>query len=598
MPTVGKFSSFGAAGALLALALGCTGQVAGGGSSGGNVGPGGQPGGNGGPGPGAPGGGAPGPGGGGANPGGGGPAPGGGGGGGPAPGAMNQPGRGVFYRLNRLEYNNTIRDLLGDRSAPASAFSPDPESGHSGYHSGGVVANADAVRLFDATEAIAASAARRLPEILPCKMIPAPAGELACAQQFIVQFGKRAFRRPLLDEEIKSFNDFYAQQRAAGQDFANAIRVVLSAFLLSPQFLYRWEVTPKTAVKEGAFVRYNSWEVASRLSYLLWASMPDDAGFALAEQNKLATPDQIEAEARRMLKDPRARDMVADFFLQWLAVTDINAAPKDPKVFKDYSPELARAMVAETAAFATSVVLDGDGKLGTLFTSTSSFVDANLARLYKVANVTSPTPVPANLNASERAGILTHASWLTAHANSEETNPPRRGKVMADRVICVELGLPPDDVPDPKPPSPNLSVRERFEEHSAQACAIACHQVLDPLGFAFENYNGIGAFQTTDGGKPVNASGRLTLDGQPRPFKNAVELAGILGQSKQVASCMTRQFVRYALRRRETPGDEASMAAAEAAFGRNAYNLRELMVALTRTAIFTHRTPSPGEVLR
>jgi hypothetical protein len=165
-------------------------------------------------------------------------------------------------------------------------------------------------------------------------------------------------------------------------------------------------------------------------------------------------------------------------------------------------------------------------------------------------------------------------------------------------VICVDIPLPPDNVPDPEPPTPGLSVRERFAKHSNNPCASACHDVMDPLGFAFENYNGIGGYQTMDGGKPVDATGSLQLDGQQTPFKNAIEMGKALGQSKQVGECLTRQFLRYALRRKEGDGEQASVKAALDAFTAKGYDLRELIVALTKTRAFTHRTPSNGEVLQ
>jgi hypothetical protein len=513
----------------------------------------------------------------------------------PGPGA---PGTAVFRRLNRVEYNNTIRDLLGDNSNPAKDFPPDADSAKSGFFAGGTVALADAGHLLEATEAIADGALKRLKDILPCSATAtAAADQDQCARTFITSFGKRAFRRPLTPEETTDLTSYYGSLRSGGNDFQGAVRLLLAGILLSPQFLYRWEVTPKTAVKEGALVRYNSYEMASRLSYLLWASMPDDASFGLADQNKLSTPDQIEAEARRMLKDPKAKQALADFFTQWLAISDLHNVAKDSKAFPTFTAELADSMVAETAAFGSTIVVDGDGKLSTVFTSSNSFVDANLGKLYGVS-ATGTTLAPMALKAGERAGILTTAGWLTQHASAEETNPPRRGKLLADRVVCAEIPLPPDNVPDPKPPAPNLSVRERFEDHSKNPCASACHNVIDPLGFAFENYNGIGAYQTTDGMKPVNASGSISLDGAAKPFKNGIEFQALLGQSKQVADCMARQFLRYALKRKEVSGDEPALAAALETFNKQSGNLRELIVALTRTRAFTHRTPTQGEVLQ
>ena len=523
---------------------------------------------------------------------------GGSGGGTVVPPGTDAPGNATFRRLNRFEYNNTVRDLLGDSSAPATTFPPDSESAKSGYVIGGPVAHADASHLLEAAEALSATAVTKLDTLLPCKPVPAGAAEQdACAKTFIGTFGKRAFRRPLTAEESKGLTDFYAAQRTLSPgDFPGALRQVIAAVLMSPQFLYRWEITPKAVVKEGALVRFNSWEMASRLSYLVWGSMPDDTAFGLAEKNQLTTADQIDAEVRRLLKDTRARAAIADFFTQFLGVADVKSAAKDTKVYPAFTNELAASMVAETAAFAANAVIDGDGTLNTVFTSTDTFVDANLGKLYGLA-VTSPTVVPTKVKAGERGGILTQASFLTQHASADESNPVRRGKLVADRIICTEPLPPPDVVPQVKEPDPKLSVRERYELHDKDPCAAACHLMFDPIGYAFENYNGIGAYQTMDGGKAVNASGEILLDNSMKAFKNAMELQQHFAKSAQVADCMGRQFLRYALRRRETKGDEGSLTATLKGFG-NTGDLRELIVALTKSRVFTHRTPSMGEVLQ
>jgi hypothetical protein len=507
------------------------------------------------------------------------------------------PGTGVFRRLSRTEYNNTVRDLLGDTTKPADKFAPDLEAGHSGFKVGGTVAHADAGQLLAAAEAMGTAAMGRLAQLLPCKSVPTGAAEQdACAKDFIAQFGKRAFRRPLTADESGKLNEYYTSTRA-GTDFPNSMRLLISAFLLSPQFVYRWEVTPKAVVKDGGLVRHNSFEMASRLSYLLWATMPDDKAFELADKNQINSPEQIESEARRLLQDPKAKQAIADFFVQWLGVTDLDQSPKDDMVYPNYKDLLA-SMIAETAAFAANAVLEGEGKMSTVFSSNKSFVDAKLAKLYGVSGVTGDALAPVDLPAGERGGILTQAAWLFGHASANESSPPKRGKQLADKVVCFPIASPPDDVPDPKPPAPNLSVRDRFEEHGKQACAAACHQIIDPLGFAFEHYNGIGGYQAMDGGKPVNASGKIQLDGKERSFKDAVEFGKILGESNQVAGCMARQFLRYGLRRSETLGDEASIAAAVGAFSSKGNNLRELIVGLTKSRSFTHRTPSNGEVLQ
>jgi len=502
----------------------------------------------------------------------------------------------VFHRLSRTEYNNTVRDLLGDNTRPADKFASDQESAKSGYATGGTVAEVDASNLYEAATTLATNAMAHLADLLPCKSLPAAAADQdACAKQFIAQFGKRAYRRPLTADETAGLTAFYTQSKAAA-DFPNAVRLVISAMLLSPQFLYRWEVdSTKAPVRENNLIRYNSYEMASRLSYLIWASMPDDAAFALADGNKISTPDQIEAEARRLLKDPKAKVAIGDFFTQWLGLTDLRSVAKDTSIYPSFTPDLANSMVAETAAFTAASVIDGDGKLGTVFTSNKSFVDTNLAKVYGLT-VASPTPTATDLGA-QRGGILTQAAFLTQHASPGESNPVRRGKIIAERVACVEVPSPPDNVPDPKPPAPNLSVRDRFSEHDTNPCATACHSVFDPIGFTFGNYDGIGAYQTMDGGKVIDASGSIKIDGGTKAVNNAIELGTVLAGSQDVANCMTKQFLRYALKRHEGAGDEASLSAISTAFAGKQNNLRELIVALTKTRAFTHRKQSDGEVL-
>jgi Protein of unknown function (DUF1592)/Protein of unknown function (DUF1588)/Protein of unknown function (DUF1595)/Protein of unknown function (DUF1587)/Protein of unknown function (DUF1585) len=515
-------------------------------------------------------------------------------------GTTEEPGEAVFRRLTRVEYNNTVRDLLGDSSSPADAFPGDTQSANSGFGKGGLVAGVDAGRIFEATERLATEAVtKRLGTLLPCGTPPAAAADQSkCAQDFIAQFGRRAYRRPLAQEESAVLLELYEKQRTETRlDFPNAIRVVLSAMLMSPNFLYRWELAPKAAVRDGAFVRFNSYEMASRLSYLLWASMPDEGLFAAAAANKLSTPDQIEVEARRMLKDSKMVDTLAEFFVQWLDATGLPELRKSPELYRSFTPELAQAMMNETREFAGDLLMKGDGRLQTLLTSSKSFVDAGLAGVYKAPALTGTGFQPASLNEAQRAGILTQAAFLTVHAKADETNPIARGRTLVDRLLCRELPPIPDNIPDPRPPAEGVTTRERFADHGTNPCAFACHSVMDPLGFAFENYDAIGAWRTIDYGKPVDASGTVTIDGTPVVFNNAVELTRHLATSTEVQDCMARQWFRYALRKKERPGDEPSLRWAQDIFRKSEGDLRELIVSLTKTRSFTHRTASMGEIL-
>jgi hypothetical protein len=203
-----------------------------------------------------------------------------------------------------------------------------------------------------------------------------------------------------------------------------------------------------------------------------------------------------------------------------------------------------------------------------------------------------------SLDPAERSGILTTAGFLAVTGAVDGSNPVRRGKAIYTRLLCGVLPPPPPDVPTPEPVSSGGTTRERFAAHTQQACAKGCHSLMDPLGFAFEHYDGIGQFRETENGEPVDASGSVVLDGEERTFTDARELSLLLSQSDQVRSCFTRQWLRYALGRPESDGDEASLQQIEEAFADAGYDVREMLVSLVTSRTFRFRTPSAGEVLR
>jgi hypothetical protein len=425
-----------------------------------------------------------------------------------------------------------------------------------------------------------------LASVLPCGQAPAAEAEQSkCAQDFIQKFGLRAFRRPLTSEETTAYVGLYTQQRTeVKHDFVNAIRVVMTALMLSPNFIYRWETATQTIKRDGKYLRFNSYELASRLSYMVYASMPDEGLFTAAAGDKLSSPDQIEQEVRRMLKDPKAKDGFGDFIHQWLVVSDLPDQRKGQQ-YTVYTPAVPGALLAE-ARDSLAAVMGGDGKLATLFTMKPSSANADVAKIYQVGGAK-----------AVRAGILTQGAFLASHAKADETHPVGRGNTIAERVLCKDLPPPPDDIPQPKDPAPNLSTRERFEDHSTNPCARSCHSIIDPLGFAFENYDAISAWRDTDGGKPVNSADQLELDGKVQKFTNGVELSALISTSKEAGDCLARQWLRYTLRRKEISGDAASLLTAREAFTKSGFDMRELLVALSRTASFTHRTASTGELL-
>ena len=516
----------------------------------------------------------------------------------PPPPPNSAPGVSQLRRLTVLEYRNTVRDLLGVTDTQALELAADQQARTSGYTTGAAVTTAtDARKLLDGADKLVQTAMPNLADQVPC-MKDADAAQ-DCARQFITQFGLRAFRRPLVDEEITHWLGLYETQRdpAVGATFEEAIRGVTIALLQSPNFLYRRELAPGAAIVEGEFVRYNSYEMASRLSYSFWASMPDARLFELAGADELQTPEAIQEQARRLLVDPKAKDLYGDFATQWLNVAPVVASQKVTEL--NFTPEVGKAMLAETSAFFADILTapDATGRMDQLFTSNKTFVNETLAKIYGIEGVTGNAFSAVTLDPKQRSGLFTQLAFLTMHGESEGSFPVRRGAEILRRVLCHEVDIPPDmEIPDIKPPSSGLTTRQRFAEHSKSPCAT-CHVLFDPIGFAFENYDGIGRYRTMDNGQPVDASGTLQLGSQTVTFKDAVELLPALAASDEVRACMATQWTRYLLRREETKGDMPSLEAVRNAFQDSSYDMRELLVAIVSSDAFMRRTPAAGEVL-
>ena len=520
------------------------------------------------------------------------------------PDSATVPAEAPLRRLTVLEYQNTVRDLLGVQASavPIAGFAADQDSALSGYARGSSLTTGNDARAFmNSATALASLAVEQVDKIVPCTPVPADAAAQAeCAATFIRDFGLRAFRRPVSDEETTQLTALYETQRSpdVGASFEDAIGTLVGAMLQTPYFLYHWELGPYEPIKEsGNVVRYNPYEMASRLTYLFWSSMPDERLFKAAGDAGLTSPEQIAEEARRLLADPKAAGALEDFHLQWLTIVGLKDIPKDPS-FTNYSAEVAQAMTQETREFVKSVYMgdSADGKLETLLTSTKSFVNEGLAKIYGVGK-TGADFAPVDLDSTERAGILTQGAFLAAKADPGESHPVKRGDTLVHRLLCMELEVPPGlEVPPVEDPSPDKTTRERYEVHGEAACAKGCHQYLDPLGFAFENYDAVGAFRTMENGKPVDATGSFDLKSGTITFKNAVDLVGQLATTPEVHACMVKQWFRYGLKRHEVSSEEPSIKVLEEAFNTKGHDMRELMVALTKTRAFTHRTLSAGEV--
>ena len=479
-------------------------------------------------------------------------------------------------RLTRVEYNNTVRDLLGDTTQPANAFSADEKA--LGVAIGGKVTNLIGEQCQDAAEKLAKNAVAELGTLLPCD--PTSLGEDQCATAFIDDFVPRAFRRPIEDSERTRLVNLYSKVKAK-YGFKTGIEIVITATLQSPHFLYLVEPQPPGSGE----VALTQHQLASRMSYFLWGSMPDSALFDAANTGSLKG-DEVEKQARRMLAHKYATDSVRAFSRQWLELEELDSLHKDTKYYPSFSDHLRDSMSEETERWAAYAFLEL-GSLDALFTTRETFVNADLAKLYGV-------PEPASgwkkvTLPKERSGFLTQASFLATKAHPNQTSPIVRGKFVREALFCQLVQPPPPNVEIEIPkPDPNATTKEKFLKHSTDKVCAKCHQLMDPIGFGFENFDGIGAYRTKENNIDIDASGSLVETDVDGDFVGAVELAQRLAKSDLVRDCMTRLWLRYALKRGEDM-DEYSVQQARQRFRDSGYDVRELMIAITLSHGFQNR---------
>lgn len=519
--------------------------------------------------------------------------------------AAPDPGPAPIRRLTRVEYNNTIYQLLGDTSYPANAFPPDEEAaGFDNQASALVVSPLLAEHYMTAAEALAETHAPSLMAALPA-CVGASADPGACSSDvlaFIESFGKRAFRRPLSDDEIATFVELFELGTTLGDTgYAPQVGVetIVEAMLQSPHFLYRVEFGMPNPDGDGV-VELTSWELASRLSYLLWNTMPDEALFEAAEADELRTPEQIEAQARRMMGTPRAREAVKNFHRQWLELDEvedkIRALGKSPEAYPEYNITLPTLWRKETEAFIDYAVFEQNASVETLFTAPWTMMNEDLAAFYGVSGPVGDAFVRVDLDPSKYAGFMTQPGLLALHAKADRSSPIHRGLFVRATLLCDVPPPPPPVVPPPPEVDPLKTTREQFAEHVADEACATCHYKIDPIGFGFEHFDGIGRYRELENGLPIDASGEfletLDLDGE---FDGAVELARKLAASEQVKRCVVTQWFRFGYGRVETEADACSLAQVEQVFAASNYDIKELIIALTTTDAFRYRRTAAYE---
>jgi hypothetical protein len=483
----------------------------------------------------------------------------------PCQGGAIETGPSTMQLLTRQQYLNSVRDLLG-ADVDLTAVLPDVEEPSTFGLVQGNVAQVDLENYSKAAEAAAAAAIAttvKLDALAPCAA--STADKRTCARTFVETFGPRVYRAPVTDAaDIDRHLVVY--DLGSSTSYAHGIEMILRAMLQAPRFLYRAE--PGTAERVGPHaVKLSGYEVAVRLSYAVWNTMPDAKLTAAAAAGALSTKDGVAGELTWMLRDPRGVKAVHRFLEGWVHLSSVETVVKDKQLFPDWA----------NGAFRTS-----------LRTQAESFFDEALGPAQGTLT---------SLFTLERAdgsgkGVLTLPALLGILATATESSPIYRGKFVREQLLCQELPAPPPNVPKPPDVPPGVSTRDKFRQHEANPACSGCHRLMDPIGFGFEHYDAIGRYRTVDNGAPVDASGEVVLtrdiDGK---FVGVAELAQRLAASAEVQECAARQWFRYFLSRFEQDADRCSMHRIALQLRAAGSNLNALPPALVGTDAFLYRRP-------
>ena len=497
-----------------------------------------------------------------------------------------------LVRLTHAQYDNTVTALLGLPVQQSIAFQKDPT--FQGFNNNALGLNVtdrlgrDYRRSAEALglQAVTTPAVR-------AKIVPCTGSTDGCAKSFIAAFGRSAFRRPLTQAEKDTFFVLFkkADSVLEGSDpFNKGVQLVVEAMLQLPQFLYRTEVSDSAPI--NGLAPLTSFEVASRLSYMLWNTMPDAALLDLAEAGRLGTAAEVRTAALAMLEDPRAQAVVDDFHYQWLELDKYNNLARDPTLFPAFSPALSPMMQQETLRFIRHVVFDQKAPFASLFTSPVTFVNKELAALYKLTgSYTTAAYARVELDPTQRAGLLTQTGFLASHAYTRYDSPIHRGVFMIRRVLCLPLGDPPGNADLNLPPITGdiKTTRQQVTAHTSPSACSGCHKRINEIGFAFGNYDAVGQYRTVENGVNVDSSGTIALGGAVVAFDNAIQLSKLVSESAEARSCYARNWMRYAYQRADTKEDGCDLDAMTANLAKPGYPLKDMIGDLTQNSSFRNR---------
>ena len=416
---------------------------------------------------------------------------------------------------------------------------------------------------------------------------PEKGKEMRAARAIIGNFAKRAYRRPLATNELERLVNLAREAFRNSEPFGISVSVALQATLVSPHFLFRGEVQPEPDDPQSVHM-INEFALASRLSYFLWSSMPDAELFALAEKRKLR--QNLDAQVKRMINDPKRRALVDNFAGQWLQLRNLKLVTPDPWVYPEFDDELRAAMEQETKLL-FETILHEDRCILEFLDANYTFLNERLARHYGIDGVRGQKWQRVTLKDRRRGGILTQGSVLTIASNPTRTSPVKRGKWVLENILGAPPPPPPPDVPELDEGKDKVltgTLRQRTEQHRANALCASCHQRMDPIGFGFENYNGIGGWRTQDGALPVEPAGTLASG---ESFQGPEDLKTVLATEKRddFARCLTEKMLTYALGRGTEYYDKCAIDEIAERLKKDEYRFSSLILGVVKSVPFQMR---------
>lgn len=504
---------------------------------------------------------------------------------------LGLPAAGQLRRLTAAQFDRSLQDLLGPTGTlPAVEESPASAS-LKAIGSAITALSPKGVEQFEvatntAIDALFADPVRR-DALVGC----APAAwDEACARTFLQSFGRKAWRRPLTDDELTRYLKLGQQETQEAGQFAEGARAIASALLQSPNFLYRVELGGPTLAGKS-WSRYTAYETATRLSYLLWSTTPDQQLLAAAESGALATPEGLKKEAQRLIDSPRIVDGLNDMVDDLLALDGVSLMAKDPKVFPQLTPTLRQAMRAEVLSLFKDVALDRNADLMELFDTKRTFANEELGKLYGIPLTGTAMVATQHPASMPRAGLLTMAAILTVQDKQNQTSPTRRGAFFRKTFLCEHIPDPPAnvDVNIKAPPAGVvLSRRQLLSGHAVDVSCSGCHSMMDPIGLAFENFDAMGVYRTKEeNGLTIDPAGSF----DKQAFAGPQELGALLHQSEKARDCMARRIYRFATGREENDYDDAQIKQLGQSFLAAGQRLRPYLANLVGSEGFMNVSP-------